>query len=128
MNKSLKKTQFAIIIFAAIAAILIGGFIVYNEINPASQASDTEVSLKDYKPEEIIQGETETILVNGSGFNEGCVFFLGTTRLESSFMNSVSIELEIPDQIESDELRTICVGSEDTMKLQVIPSLDELPE
>ena len=70
---------------------------------------------------------TETILINGHGFEKRCIVYLGQEELDYELMNSESLEAEIPEKIGSDEIRIKCPGAEANTQITVKPLLEELP-
>lgn len=119
------------LIFLGVVISALVFFTVYaliTQSNKSSEASSTEVQLKDYQPEEIIEGETETLLINGSGFKEDCVFSLGSDELTSTFINSESVEIELPTRLPSQTLKVECNGTSDLMQITITPKLEQLPE
>jgi flagellar basal body-associated protein FliL len=121
------KLKLILVFLLVISAIAISTYLFFNSTNNESEASLGEMNVTSFRPEEIVDGETETVLITGQNFSEACISNLGDDLLKTTFMNAESLEISLPNRLNSNILEVQCPQGTDSIELNIKPSLEELP-
>jgi len=126
-SKSKSRIQIIIVIFVSIIAVTIGVLLRTQPTIETTEASASPPSILSYKPELIIAGETESVLLTGINFKENCELNIGEEKLSYKFVNTESIEVDLPADIEENSVIIKCPEGTDSIELNIDLRLDTLP-